>query len=221
MKSSYPELFAAGKVKSVLVAQPDDLESTCYLLNIAEPAELRVELRKLVKTWQESGPNLAKMLGADKALARRTDHGVTRLLPTHTGKGHLMWRPTPPEFNPLSWKDHALAHFLDLVVNPNWHKLGGPCARCGNYYVKKTARQKTYCSRKCGSAVTANFAIQKARKKEHVEKLRRAQLAADAWQHTRSRLPWKQWVSNKTKLTGKWLTRATNSGQLREPKNEK
>jgi hypothetical protein len=220
MKPPTLESFSAGKLKSALIAQPENLESTCYVLNIVEPSELRIELRKLVRAWQESGPNLAKMLDADKALARRADHGVTRLLPTNTGKGHLLWLPTPPGFNPLSWKDHALAHFLDLVVNPLWYKLGGPCARCDRYYVKKTTLQKTYCSRTCGSTFTANFAVRKARKKEHVEKLQRAQLAADAWRITRTRLPWKQWVSNKTKLTVKWLTRATNNGQLREPKRE-
>lgn len=220
MQPLTPESFAAGKLKSVLFAQPDDLKSTCYLLNSVEPAELCAELRRLVKAWQESGPNLAKMLDADKVLARRAKLGRTHLVPTKTGKGHLLWQPIPPDFNPLSWKDHALAHFLDLVINPQWYKLGGPCARCGRYYVKKTARQKTYCSRKCGSAFTANVIIRKEREKEHTRKLLRAQIAADSWRIARTRLPWKQWVSLKTKLTVKWLTRAANKGQLREPSRE-
>ncbi len=104
MKLLTPESFSASKLRSVLIAQPEKLESTCHVLNIVEPSELRIELRKLVKAWQESGPNLTKMLDADKALAHRAERGVTRLVPTNSGKGHLLWLPTAPGFNPLSWK---------------------------------------------------------------------------------------------------------------------
>jgi hypothetical protein len=211
---------ATNKLQSTLIGQPDDLKGICYVLNAVEPAELYSELRRLVKAWRDSGPNLAKLLDADKALADRTRHGRTLLVPTTSGNGHLLWLPARPGFDPLGWKDHALAHFLDLVVNPQWHRLGGPCARCARYYIKKTKRQKAYCSRRCGSALTATEAVRKTRKAAHEDKLQRAQAALNSWATTRTRLPWKSWASCKTKITPKWLTRAVNKRQLTIPSKQ-
>lgn len=207
----------AGKEKSVLFGQPENLESICYLLNSKEPQELCSEVRRLVETWQKSGPNLDKMLNDNPGLAAIVRHGRTRLLPTFTGKGHLLWMPDPPKFKAGSWKGEALAHFMDLIVNPLWHKLGGPCQRCGKYYVKKTSRQMKYCSRRCGFGKTAIETTRKRRQEERARKLRQAQEAANAWVTFRTRLRWKEWVSNQTKITVKWLTRAVNRGDLRAP----
>jgi hypothetical protein len=209
--------IGAGKLRSVLIGQPEDLQSICYLLNSQEPQELCSELRSLVKVWHKSGPNLAKMLKDDGVLDARVKHGRTILVPTRTGKGHLLWLPAPRDVNPLSWKDQALSHFMDLIVNPQWHKLGGPCERCGKYYVKKTARQKVYCSRRCGSANTAMASTRRKREEQRADKMRRAQAAADNWAKVRTRQPWKWWVSVQTKITVKWLTRAVNRGDLRVP----
>lgn len=209
--------ISAGKLRSVLIGQPEDLQSICYLLNSQEPQELCSELRSLVKAWQKSGPNLVKLLKGDGVLADRVQHGRTLLCPTRTGKGHLLWLPAPRDFNPLSWKHQALAHFMDLIVNPQWHKLGGPCERCGKYYVKKTARQKAYCSRRCGSVNTAMASTRRKREEQRADKMRRAQAAADNWAKVRTRQPWKRWVSMQTKITVKWLTRAVNRGDLRAP----
>jgi hypothetical protein len=209
--------ISAGKLRSVLIGQPDDLQAICYLLNSQEPQELCSELRKLVTAWQKSGPNLNKLLGSDSALNTSVKHGRTLLVPTNTGKGHLLWLPNPPESTPSSWKDQALAHFMDLIVNPQWHRLGGPCERCGKYYVKKTARQKAYCSRTCGSANTAMASTRRKREKERADKMRHAQAAADKWATVGPRQPWKLWVSMKTKISIKWLTRAANRGELRPP----
>ena len=209
------ESFAAARLKSVLIGQPEDLNSICSLLNGEEPPELCSALRKLVGTWQKSGPNLAKMLKDDEVLAARVKHGRTLLAPTDTGKGHLLWRPALRGSNAGSWEDQALAHFMDLIVNPQWHKLGGPCQRCGRYYVKKTSRQKAYCSRRCGSTRTAMATTRKRREEERASKLRRAEEAASCWAKVRRRQAWKDWVSAKTKITVKWLTRAVNRGDLR------
>jgi hypothetical protein len=211
------ESFSTGKLKPVLIGQPEDLKSICLLLNGKEPLELRSELRRLVEAWQKSGPNLAKMFEADEVLATRAKHGRTLLAATNTGKGHLLWLPNPPDFDLLSWKDHALTHFVDLIVNPQWHKLGGPCERCDNYYVKKTSRQKTYCSRRCGSVLTALATTRKRRAEERAHKVRRAQAAADQWPTAPTRRPWKEWVWVRTKITIKWLTRAVNKGDLKVP----
>jgi hypothetical protein len=209
--------LAKGEVNSVLVAQPEGVEGACSVLNLKEPAALREEFRRLVAVWQKSGPNLSKMLAEDKVLARRTRDGRTRLVPTSTGKGHLLWLPGSGKPNSNSWRDQAICHFVDLVVNPDWHKLGGPCLRCGNYYAKKTKRQKAYCSRRCGTISTAIVTTQRKRTEEHARKLNVAQIAADKWGTTRRCVSWKKWVSTKTGITMKWLSRAANKGELREP----
>ena len=217
IKRPFLELFAAGKVKSVLIAQSEDVEGVCSLLNSNDPLELCSELRTLVQAWQGSGPNLARMLKDDPILAADINHGRTLLVPTKTGKGHLLWLANPRRHDVSSWKFHALAHFMNLIVNPHWHKLGGPCERCRKYYVKKTSRQKTYCSRRCGSAQTALARTRKRRRETRTHKLREAQKACKRWATTRTRYPWKQWVSAQTKMTVKWLTRVVNKGDLREP----
>jgi hypothetical protein len=207
----------SGRQKSVLIAQPSGLEAICFLLNNKEPSELCSELQILVRDWQTSGPNLAKLLRQNAALAARVRHGRTLLVPTESGKGHLLWLPTRSDLNPSSWKVQALAHFMDLVVNPQWHKLGGPCHRCKKYYIKKTSRQKSYCSRKCGAMTTGLAATQKRRAEERTNKLNRVQAAAHEWTKTQTRDPWKDWVSGETKVTVKWITRAVNKGALKVP----
>jgi hypothetical protein len=212
------ETFTAGKLKSVLVGQPEDLTGLCWVLNLKEPAELVSELRRLVANWQNSGPNLAQLLRDDPVLAERAKHGRTLLIPTNVGKGHLLWLSNPPRFNPISWKDTALTHFMGLIVNPRWDKLGGPCHRCDKYYVKQTSRQKKYCSRRCGSTSTAVDTARKRRAEELANKLLLAQSAANRWTTIRTRRPWKEWVSAKTGITAKWLTRAVNRGDLQTPR---
>jgi len=212
------ESFLAGKLKSVLIGQPEDLKRTCYVLNDDDvPMELRLGLRELVDSWQKSGPNLAKMLKNDKALAARVGHGETTLVPTNTGKGHLVWLPSPRDRDLSSWRDQALTLFMILIVNPQWHRLGGPCPRCDKYYVKKTSRQKTYCSRRCGATLTAIAATRKKRQEKRLEELSRTQAAANQWATVQTRQPWKEWVSTRTNITVKWLTRAVNKGDLRAP----
>jgi hypothetical protein len=234
-------------LKSVAIGLADDLDSVCYLLNFrhqqqssslslselrpeirravtvahqAAPiveSQIRPELRRLVTAWQESGPNLAKMLEADNVLENRIKHWRALMVPTNSGNAQLLWMPNPSDFNPASPKDMALAHFMDLLINPLWYKLGGPCRRCDKYYVKKTHRQKVYCSRRCGSVTTALETNRKRRSKDHEEKLHRARTAAQEWSAIDTRLPWKQWVSRKASISIKWITRAENKREIGEP----
>src|SRR5260370_6428728 len=103
----------------------------------------------------------------------------------------------------------ALALFYGLILNPEWGRLGGPCARCHKYYIMKTIRQQKYCSRMCGSWATAKASTRKRLDMEHAHKLARAQAAAQLWLTARTERDWKQWVSRKeASITSKWLTRA-------------
>jgi len=212
------ERLLNGKLRSALLGQPEDVESACYLLNSDQPKGLCDEFRRLVTLWQKSGPNLSKMLNADPQLRMRTLHGRTHLIPSSAGRGYLMWLPQPRGLDSASDDALALAHFMDLVVNPNWNKLGGPCARCGKYFIKKTLKQKTYCSRRCGSIQTALKHTHIAREIQHKNKLEEAKRAVHKWQHSRSPIEWRQWVADQTGLTKKWLTRALNGGELEAPR---
>jgi hypothetical protein len=86
-----------------------------------------------------------------------------------------------------------------------------------DYFLKKVKRQKIYCSRSCGSEMTAIAAVRRRRQREYADKLRRAQKAISDWSKCNSRLGWKDWVSNETGYTVKWITRATNNKHLQPP----
>ena len=112
----------------------------------------------------------------------------------------------------------ALRFFVLLLINPEWKRLAGPCARCGAYYIKKRASQKVYCSRRCGNAATAIIRTREQRQAYHADKLHRAAEAASVWSVTPSKLDWKQWVCHKhSDITAKFLTRAVNTGELKTP----
>jgi hypothetical protein len=120
------------------------------------------------------------------------------------------WQPTP--------EVEAFVLFHQLTVNPQCERLAGPCARCGNYYIKKRASQKVYCSRRCGNAATAVVRTRERVAAEHEDKMRRAADAARKWSSARSNLDWKLWVSSKEPdITPKFLTRAVNRGVLKPP----
>ncbi len=177
-------------------------------------------LRKIVHDWWGSGPNLKKFRLIHPKLCAEIDR---------------LWEARPVE---LSWgpsgnavfisaitdtpgrtaREEALRFFLILITNPNWEKVAGPCARCGKYFIKKRASQKVYCSRQCGNTATATAKTREQRQQEHADKLSRAARAAQKWAIARTKLDWKPWVSRKEPdITPKFLTRAVNSGELKEP----
>jgi hypothetical protein len=179
--------------------------------------EVKAELRRLVTDWFDSGPNLRKMLGKEPELHRRGTQGRTDLIPTETGAGVLLWRPEILDEDVASHKDLALTHFMNLIANPRWELLGGPCARCGKYYLKKTKRQKAYCSRACGAAATAVPATDKRRQQEQARKVNRAQKAIAEWIKSPTKLGWKPWVAAETGYNIRWVTQAETRGQLQPP----
>jgi hypothetical protein len=217
-----------------------DLKLICFLLNgggelpphFEQPkgalppavAGLRPELRRLVAAWRESGPDGESLLKSDSSLARRLERMTVRLVPTPTGRFRLEWPSLqPPERLRLPtenerWQDFAFGHFANLLLNPYCEMLGGPCARCGRYYIKNTVRQKVYCSRRCDNAAGAVAATRKRLQKERAEKLSRAQGAAGTWRPTRKYPDWKQYVSRTEHLTLAFLTRAVRKGELQEPR---
>jgi hypothetical protein len=182
-----------------------------------ELTQQQAELRRLVKNWMKSGPNLRRMFKLEPELAIRTKEGRTTFWPTATGRGHLEWiaQPSGPEAS--TPKDGALIDFMTLITNPEWELLGGPCARCGDYYLKKTRRHSKHCSRTCSSTQTAISSTKRGRAKKQEKKIRLAQESIDQWQ-LKPRQTWKKWVSQKTGITDRWLTRAEHNKKIKPPK---
>jgi hypothetical protein len=183
------------------------------------PSESQEELRRLVRLWIESGPDLIEMFREEPELELRIRHGRTTFYPMHDGRGHLDWSPKVIGPAQPSFKNDALEDFMILITNPLWELLGGPCSRCGDYYLKKTKRQKVYCSRVCSSKTTAVSTMRQRRQQEHADKIRRAQEAIDDWSKARRRQTWKRWVANRTGCSLNWITRAANNRSLRVPED--
>lgn len=189
-----------------------------FRIHHLELSEQQNVLRRLVKKWLESGPNLRKMLDEEPELKIRTKDGRTTFWPTAKGRGHLDWVAYPSETEPPTPDDAALIDFMTLVTNPQWELLGGPCARCEDYYLKKVKRYSKYCSRKCSSKETALRATKGRRAKEQEANIRLAQDCIDQWSKLKPRQAWKRWVSQTTGISVRWLTRAENKKKIKPPK---
>lgn len=94
-----------------------------------------------------------------------------------------------------------------------------PCQRtkCGRWFIKLRPRQKC-CSRRCTAVVQSHDRNIKQRKDAHKESLAKARTALRQWRSGNRRSDWKTFVSARTKLSAKWLTRAINKGELKVPK---
>jgi len=222
----------------------ENLEPFCELLNSTERPELKEPLRGLVKAWQDSGPNLTKMMSAANGLlhpeAIEYIENIFTVLwnPTSGGRARLMVFPDYAQLEKLiGWERiftekpdgtrtlkpeaEALEKFGFFTLNPHCEELAGPCARCGNYYVKKRATQKVYCSRRCGNASTAVVRTAAKVKAERDEKMVRAKALIRKWNALKGRsgFVWKVWLKEQEpSITDKFVTRRVNTGELREPK---
>jgi hypothetical protein len=227
--------MARSKQESVLASVPDmeALKRFILLLNIEEywPASLiegrqkvggdyrpvQKELRRLVREWFNSGPNVSKLLDADPMVDRAARDFRPHFVPTKRGTARLAYLTVPeylPQVKPL---EIALGLFLNFLINLNNERLGGPCKHCGNYYVKNTKRQVEYCSERCGHKHTSQTVIRKNRQQEHKENLEKAKRSSVMWAKNKRSKDWKEWVSNDTQISKHWLTRAVRKGELVVP----
>jgi len=237
----YPTVeFDSGTGWVVLGEQrKEDLERFCELLNSTEQPELKEHLRQLVRAWQESGPNLEKMTWESQTLLPLGPL-FSRVIWMPTGGGRAtLWvmpnytkledqlglerikRQKPDGTWMLTPEAEAWKEFGFFTLNPHCEELAGPCARCGNYYVKKRATQKVYCSRSCGNAATAVVRTAAKVKAERDEKMVRAKAMIRKWNTLKGRsgLVWKEWLrKQEPSITDKFVTRRVNTGELPEPK---
>jgi hypothetical protein len=157
------------------------------------------------------------MFRKNPELAQRAGAGSTVFYTLPSGRGYLEWFPIANKKAAPSPEDQALRYFMTLITNPQWEMLGGPCRRCKDFFLKKTRRRRFYCSRTCGSRITAVQAVNRHRQHEHAKKIQRARKAIEEWNKRPRRLSWKEWLFNETGYSVRWTTRAVNSGELRQP----
>jgi Family of unknown function (DUF6076) len=210
--------------KPVLLNPPTskDLDHIVTILNSEPPSgfelEVRDELRGLVTRWQQSGPNLNKMLAADRPLwSKMAEAAPARWWATNGARSHFVPLPgdSPDVATPV---DKAIVLFTVLTLNPDCVMLSGPCPSCSKFFLKKTAKHTLYCSRACSQRHTAQKATAAARKEAHEKKLRHARALTTEWETKRTSEPWKAWVSTANPdISISWLTRAVNNGELTEP----
>jgi hypothetical protein len=139
------------------------------------------ELQRLVQDWFDSGPNVAKLFSVQPSVARAALDLRAHLIPSKTGRAHLITTTVSENLPPGAPLEVALGLFFNFLINPENDKLGGPCKRCSKYYVKKTKRQIAYCSKKCGLKHTSKAAIRKKREDEHSKQLQKAERFSDLW----------------------------------------
>lgn len=237
---SYPKIDpTTGKRWALEDQDKAALNEICGALNSEANSELKLHLRTWVKAWQASGPNLKKLCGslpnpqrmalmwAMSILWNPTDGAMAELLfvPGPELERLLgekrVWQKGPDGKRKLTGEAEAMCLFQQLTVNPLWGGLAGPCPRCDRYYIKKRTSQTTYCSRRCGNAATAVARTRERIASERADKLARARAAMKRWKPTAARQDWKRWVSSKTGIDLRFLTRAVTKGDLVPPKQEK
>lgn len=193
---------------------------------------LRSELRRLVAAWDASGRDVKKMLDSLPELAPYLDHHSryffsgkhwsAKAFPAGSGIKFILY---PPGDRKSKWISAARYHFFVLLKNPMREKLAGPCAwhRCGNYFLLRQSSSR-FCSRRCSQIASSLKWLQKRNKKQHAEKLQRAQKAIQVWRKKyagKYDAPiWKRFVSDREPdITPKFLTRAVTNKELEDPQN--
>lgn len=246
--------YAIGKGRGGVVLGElgkEHLERFCELLNSTEHLGLRDHLRQLVEVWQDSGPNLKKMMSGTVEMMSETisytfssayeivkSLFTTSWAPTRWGRANLyvvtndtelerlfggerIYRNMPDGTRTLIPAVESWVEFGFFTLNPYCEEVAGPCARCGNYYVKKRKSQKVYCSRRCGNAATAVVRTAKKINAERDEKMVRAKALIRKWNTLRSRsgLVWKVWLKeHDPSITDKFVTRRVKMRELPKPK---
>jgi hypothetical protein len=223
--------------------QRRDLESVVMALNgenLRLSAEDRAALVRYVEAWNkaERNPWKMKLLPADAkrfSLQNLEKVWTWKLAPVGTTPetdqvadklaadgvkirdevGGADWLISPIGKN---FRDTAAMFAGMLLTNPWRGKLSeGPCQRerCKRWFIKRRPSQKQ-CSARCLGIVRSIARTKTQRKKAHQEALARARKASEAWKRNTG-VAWKEFISRKTGLTIKWLTRVANKGALCPP----
>ncbi len=194
------------------------LHGVCDVLNAEKDTERGRELVGLLKEWMDA-PSLHAMLQNNVAIGADLHHAVMQPFFV-AGKKHKygFYQVIPDGPNEHDPHSFTVWMFANLVTNPLCEKLAGPCARCGNYYIKRRASQTVYCSRRCGNAATAVARTRERIETERKDKLRRAKTAIREWRSAKTQEDWKHWVARRASVDLRFLTQAVTKHDIVAPK---
>lgn len=174
----------------------------------------RFSLDNLGRVWTWRLAPIGRTPHSEKLIGDLVARGV-HVKDENDEPGGAFWASAP---NGENCRDMAAMFAGMLLTNPLRGKLSdGPCKReqCKKWFIKRRPLQKC-CSQRCGAIVKAAEHVSGQRKAEKKEKLELVRAAYRQWRKCRSRRDWKTWVSKKTGLSTKFLTRNfTNEGLVR------
>jgi hypothetical protein len=195
-----------------------DLDKICEVLNSSDRPKQSHELRQLITRWRESDSDLERMFSLDPALEQELQSSwFGKYMIGNNGRAHIVLRPKKLQHTP---HEYAVGLFAVLTLNPESHRLGGPCAYgpCGEYFIQKRNGRAAYCSRRCCQSASAVGHTQKRYQEERGNKLRKAKIALHAWRTSRTNDDWKTSVcKQEPELTSRFLTQAVTRGDLKPP----
>ena len=140
------------------------------------------------------------------------------VISTSSGKAKIILFPAFSEGPGFTFKLSVYDFFLNFLIDSSCDRLGGPCARCGVYYVKRSVRERVYCSKLCGARETSRLRNEKSRHLLHKKRLARANHYISKWlADNNHKLDCKAWVHKAARLSKHWLTSAEKSGALAFP----
>jgi hypothetical protein len=202
--------------------------------------EIHPKLVQLIRAWQQSTEKWRTLVRAGKASGSPRDaiprpvnikvpEGCPTVLEMQENCRVLLspqpqgerWHPAviygPKGRGWTSW-ELACSKFIPLILNPECHRLRGPCPNCGNFFITKTEREKRYCSRKCAHKGAAKASTRRRRAREHEGRVFLVVKAIEEWRRIPRRTGWIPWVLRTVPGISKtWLTRAINRNQIAAP----
>lgn len=182
----------------------------------------RTTLEKYVGTWLRAERHFGRWSNANLPLARdlmrvisRTRHG---LVFTEDSERPRVGRVEPPGKR-ISYTHKALWDFLDLAQSPMKDAVQ-KCLRCERYYHNRWGHaNKVYCSRQCATRDSAEGSTRRRRKRERQQKINKANRGLSRFAVLKNPpTDWKAWLGKQSGLTLKWITRATNRGDIYPPR---
>ncbi len=118
--------------------------------------------------------------------------------------------------------DEPACRFLNLLRSSQetWGRLGGPCRSCQKWFVRKTLKPSTCCSRKCAG----NVAKIQQRQRQRQCLLARVKMAISKFEalpprHRARRSDWREFVIETARVSSKFLAQLLNRNEVRPPED--
>lgn len=189
-------------------AAAEQAASLVWLTNLTEAD--RVELKTVVDMWLAAGGDhrswTESMLRAKLPVQQYRDYksttsadGIQQIFPLANGA--------------------AKGLMVQFLHHPESWRLGGPCPRCGKYYLRKKRNPQDYCSKECRMANTVTEPALEAREKIRKHKLELLEKGKTEWQRLNTREPWDVYavryadaIWRRESATAKWQATIRKSG---------